>query len=938
MYNNNFQQNPLINKEEDNELDSLLKKNNKNFFSTKINRCTCNICSKIPLSCCFFMISFLFLLVLIAALLTTILLLIEELYVEINDIYITNYVIDPIINVKSNYTQSYNIRNEVLDDIYLESKISNLQIATEFITENLQSSSNKKMVINDNFKPIASESYPIYKGIKQSSYYETEENYFVYEEKTSSSTNINYNLISAMTHYLKIFEKNTNLVVNKENFLTVKEFFIYNQNNNGDRILLTYCDDWKTDAGFVKGMFQNKSIMNDIINDINNKSNNCVEYIVRNLFLEETEINLMKFKSFNITDSNNNIYNFVVCLRLDLNSIKNLFNKQNFNVTTIVPITELKNIFNTDKEMHFIYSSEYFINFYTYGSKNLDDAGNYLIRSQYSDDIIYDNANLNRFFELLHYYDSNSNYLTVLYNTEWRDEYVLIGQIIKQIYGDKYFPKLTCENGGDDIKKNNIMCDCNRTLDNYFVTNLYFKEFYKNQTIVNFEDLINDLNETSKIIINNIYLKNRNKINVVLQKNVFNDLKEQNTYVKIIYYNMSINSLSCNNIEVFNVSTYNSAKELFIQEMNNVETVITIIVICFAAFTLIFSVFAIIFEIRNATERIKHISSLKDMLFSKSVVKSINDNNCNVFDNTKKINEILQPRNMSRNSVLKDVISNRSSYTGDYSKNYPREETMNDIIQDDDELLLTDDEKNTKLTREELEKKREKIKEKWSKKHIYDSDFFINGNKIITRFTYNHLKRIFEGIDTYQNEKFAEKLLFLKRKYKLNEQNEGKEDCDLSSDIYQAISKICLINIEDISYNVYYNQSYALNQAFRMFKSILDNTINKQSVPLRNNKYINFGSILKIIYYFKKEKIQKIIEIIFAKDLKYKHKTIEELLEDNYDLSSSKSPNIMNMKTNTHLPHLTIMNSIDIKNTSGKRTPGQRFKRRNSFCHTIKDT
>ena len=144
-------------------------------------------------------------------------------------------------------------------------------------------------------------------------------------------------------------------------------------------------------------------------------------------------------------------------------------------------------------------------------------------------------------------------------------------------------------------------------------------------------------------------------------------------------------------------------------------------------------------------------------------------------------------------------------------------------------------------------------------------------------------------MDNYQSEKFAEKLIFLKRRYKLNEQNEDKEDCELSSDIYQAISKISIINMDDIFYNVYYNQSYALNQSFSMFKSILESSINKQSIPQRNNKFINFGRILKIIYYFKKEKIQKIIEIIFDKDLKYKQQKIKNtkkiVFEDNHAIN-----------------------------------------------------
>jgi hypothetical protein len=155
-------------------------------------------------------------------------------------------------------------------------------------------------------------------------------------------------------------------------------------------------------------------------------------------------------------------------------------------------------------------------------------------------------------------------------------------------------------------------------------------------------------------------------------------------------------------------------------------------------------------------------------------------------------------------------------------------------------------------------------------------------------------------MDSFQSEKFAEKLIFLKRRYKLNEQNEDKEDYELSSDIYEAISKISIINMDDIFYNVYYNQSYALSQSFKMFKSILDSSINKQSIPLRNNKFINFGRILKLIYYFKKEKIQKIIEIIFDQDLKYKQQFMNEDGSYNLNRADKRALNeIINLTRNT---------------------------------------
>ena len=86
-----------------------------------------------------------------------------------------------------------------------------------------------------------------------------------------------------------------------------------------------------------------------------------------------------------------------------------------------------------------------------------------------------------------------------------------------------------------------------------------------------------------------------------------------------------------------------------------------------------------------------------------------------------------------------------------------------------------------------------------------------------------------------------------------------------------------IIDLNDLSYNIYYNQSYALSQNFKMFNTIFETAKNKQSVPLKNNKFINFEDILKILYYIKKEKIQKLIEDIYNNDLRIKHQKIEDI-------------------------------------------------------------
>ena len=141
--------NSLINEEDNNHQDNnefienILSENTFLFKESNNKLCKCNICTKIPLFFCFFIIASLFLVILLSSFLIIGIFLMKSLYKEINDLYFTNFVIDPIINKKTNSTQSFNIKNEVLDSIYLESKLNNMQIATEFILDNLENYENE---------------------------------------------------------------------------------------------------------------------------------------------------------------------------------------------------------------------------------------------------------------------------------------------------------------------------------------------------------------------------------------------------------------------------------------------------------------------------------------------------------------------------------------------------------------------------------------------------------------------------------------------------------------------------------------------------------------------------------------------------------------------------------------------------------------------------
>lgn len=896
--------NSLINNEEEKKyefafIENIFQKPTALLKDAKNKICGCKICTKIPLSLCFFMIAFLFLFVLLSSFYITDILLMKALYKEINDLYFTNYVIDPIINKKLNKTQAFNIRNEVLDEIYLESKLSNLQISIEFINEN-EEYKNQMMVHNtehNSFNSIMYDKQKIYNGyINNSENLKSENDYFIDQNGGGSSdkdySTYNFNLYSSLTHYLKFFENNLNFEIYGNKYLSIKEYFIYSQDQyNEYRTMITYCYDWDNENGLIEAIYK-ANIFNKIMKEIyerryndtylhskegdfdenDNQWGDYSQYIVRNDFKEKIdELNLLKFKAFNITIFNET-YFFLIGLRLDKDSMVNLFNKQNSNMTTIVPVTDLtsENSNLNQTEFHLIYDSKYFSNFYEYGIKNLIYSTNLQISSQFSDEVNYQNTNTETFFNVLYYYEQSNEYLDVLYNQIWKAEFIVIGQIIKKIVGNNNFPQVSC--GEDEKDYDNILCDIS-------------KDLYVSESIIYFGDIINkkdsifhDLNETAFFIHEQLHDKGRSTIYYILIQNVFTDLEEKKSNIKIFYYNISANNLNYHNIEVLNVTTYNSVKEDFIKEMDSIEFIVTIIRVCFSIVFLIISLIKIIKEVFNSIKRINDIISLKDMLFNKAEAKYDDENN----------NEDLTNNDKDKLDSQRSVDSEK--------ENFLNEEEEDDSSSDKEN-------ENKKLVYEngnESDKKKDKQKDRWTKRHVYESNFFTQGNKLIIKYTYNRLKKIFENMDSFQSEKFAEKLIFLKRRYKLNEQNEDKEDCELSSDIYEAISKISIINMDDIFYNVYYNQSYALSQSFKMFKSILDSSINKQSIPLRNNKFINFGRILKIIYYFKKEKIQKIIEIIFAQDLKYKQQFISEEGLYNLNRADKRALNeIINLTRNT---------------------------------------
>jgi hypothetical protein len=85
------------------------------------------------------------------------------------------------------------------------------------------------------------------------------------------------------------------------------------------------------------------------------------------------QLNYLKMKLFSVIYKNIS-YNVLLGIRLDSDSINKLFNKQNSNMTTIAPISKLtsqESSSNNKSELHLLYCSNYFSDFFDYGIKNL---------------------------------------------------------------------------------------------------------------------------------------------------------------------------------------------------------------------------------------------------------------------------------------------------------------------------------------------------------------------------------------------------------------------------------------------------------------------------------------------------------------------------------------------------------------------------------------
>ena len=891
IINNNVNKNNINKIKEENKSKININNNYNQLFlnlekNEEINKNKFYICfNRISLHYCFFILIGIFLIVFILIIFFSIFILFNNIYKTLYKKYFIKEIFEPINNSNSNLSHAFNIRNKALNDIILESRLKNLAIITKFIINNLN--------INEN-----SIDFSILKnGI----------NY--YEQTINEYKDFNY--FNDSKNYLFKIDEFIIFDINSHKYL----HFSYNLNN---KYLKKFLDPNENIQKIVEDIQKNNKniLFNNVLSDNNNFKSDFVDYVFKNEYFNENNLNYIKFYKKN---------SLLFGLRMGKESLSNLLNYNENETITIIPVT---NFTDNKLTLHLFYNSNFFTSFFNYGVKNLLDV-NYYINNliNFYDNIEIHNNDLLNFFKIFSSYLSNIDY-HYLYNIKWENEYKILGQIIYNIADDKY-KNIEIEPFFDNNYKNNckkkhiIYCKIIEKINLIkhslnFNKNLLYKnddESYSKEE----EELINDLN--SKIELSNEFY-NETKFGyswIILTKSKLNNKDSYITQdTKIFVYNNYINNLYCYNIEIFNSHIYKEIKENYTKKTKKIINIMKYVLIGVCLLVLIGSLILFRIEIDKTIQRIRLINSIKDMLLLKKEEKNVSNeqiSNNSIHNSKKSIDEINDKSiNYSKKSFASSSLSssNRSKSFKDNFNTYSNKKNKNknflinnindsNSIRNNISLKIEDETSRLMLSKKKLKYKKKKkinkiednkLDKYFNKKNMYDKHFFEDGNRIIVKNIYECLKNYLENID-FNDEIFKKNIKDLRESFNINPLN-IKEDCEFAADLYQAISKINLININDLSYNIYYNQFYALNQNFRIFKSILNSSINNFSLPFKNNKFLNLNNLLKIIYFFKKEKIQKLIQIIYHNNLKFKLKTIEEIQKNN--LLENKQINDIKMK------------------------------------------
>jgi hypothetical protein len=278
-------------------------------------------------------------------------------------------------------------------------------------------------------------------------------------------------------------------------------------------------------------------------------------------------------------------------------------------MTTIAPISQITSSDsqkNNQSQIHLLFNSKYFYDFFEYGLKNLiSEIPTMTTNEEYAQRLEFENTNITTFFSLLNYVLRNEEETSYLYNEIWKEDLITSIKLIVNIIGKDYLPQMLSCNEEDEFYYYNILCELNNEDNNNNAESEIIFSDIKNID----DDNIKDLSKTSNFIHQRLKNMGRTTIYYNLIQDAFTDLQKKKSNTKIFYYNSSVNNISFNSIEVLNIETYNNLKEEFIKEMDDIEYIVILIRVGFIVIFFIASIIKIIREVLMTIKRINSIIS-----------------------------------------------------------------------------------------------------------------------------------------------------------------------------------------------------------------------------------------------------------------------------------------------------------------------------------------
>lgn len=523
--------------------------------------------------------------------------LITRLYKAMQTNYFSKRIIEPLINRNANLTQAYNIRIKLLDDILLESRLSNIKYLMKFTNDNY----NHSIDIDNTFK---NKNY--YMKIK----YPT-----VQHDKDNQDM---FNLISKISF---LFQSNLNegiqeiILIDK----TTKNYF-------------TYCNNIEKEYLYFQELSQNDKSLQFIDNTA--KKYEFADFIVNNQYQCDSYLNYLKFISFRQHFGNKATqrgpYYFLLGLRLKNNAINEMFNIQMTNMTTVLYQYSFGTII--EKQLHYVSLSDFFTSFYNYAMINIFDYNTINYHFNLDQEMTFINSQISTYFKLL---SKEREEGLVYYKSNWDKTIILMSKIFystlqkfNALAEIDLFNKIDC-----DLKRNEILCEARKGIDTYSFNISIYKS---NSTRVNVTDVV--LKDFYQYVysVNSLSQRVKHGNSKIVIENVFSTGKNL-APTKFLIYDQSVNNLLAVNIEIINTGFSPESNDDFIYKMNDYRAKMVWMLFASCWIILAISISIGLKELNSTIIRLNRLRRLKTDFFICKLNSKNNDKNNSEGKHTKDI-------------------------------------------------------------------------------------------------------------------------------------------------------------------------------------------------------------------------------------------------------------------------------------------------------------